>query len=252
MKFEIKLMNGDLVSLEHPTFCKKHIIQTIRNVTEDYTNSIKLFRDENNGLCAVVYPVHLHGKAFIKFLSQAEMTNLERNNYFDQIDKFVQNDLLRGDSIVNEDGNTAIEVLVNFIIKKEEFILFNMKFLCCFASMTKTTHSELLQEIAQKLFFTFLEDEGDDEYNLTLDDYLDGTPLTVISMMLGIIGELNNLDNVFDGLYHLFDDVELVDDNTWEALLEENCDIKNDKYTMKKVLKYSINQHLTCLTDPYY
>ena len=77
MKFEVKLLNGDLISLEHPTFCKEHIIQVIRTVTKDYTNSVKIFRDENDQLCAIIYPVHLHGKAFITFLRQAEMNHLD-------------------------------------------------------------------------------------------------------------------------------------------------------------------------------
>jgi hypothetical protein len=243
----------------------------------------------NNGdhmFFAFICPIHPYGKEFETYMKQyglylngMENTtdgellrawSLEREDvavmpencvvapsdemyyYFNQIPLFFEgDDGMRGDSIINTNGDTAIELFAKAMIKgyhAAQRIENNQ----IFRMLLKTTDQNILIRLTKMVMSSFSERQAQYD-NDTLDDFFEAENMSSVGAILSNIGlhnavanEFRRDDNVMHGLYGIFDDIKDISIDEIENL-KENLYRDVSQATILSILKLYISSAISIL-----
>lgn len=157
MIVNVKLMNGDLISIEMNVYSEQALRDSLRSeYNEGFFNIHPLHEYENGDkdVLAIILPVHIRGHKFERVLRRlkrhAEQEHRDQSHrstmrsYFRKILRLLSDDdAIRGDSYVNE-SETALEAFTTFILECETDLLrslFGVRniILDCYGQLCKTT-----------------------------------------------------------------------------------------------------------------
>lgn len=135
MIVNVKLLNGDLISLEMNIYSEQAVHDSLRSYYNEGFFTIHHLYEHENGdkdIFAIVLPVHKRGADFERVLNKAKryverhrqnMARKPMRSYFRRILRLLTgDDAIRGDSYVNE-HQTTLEMFTTFMLESEEDLL---------------------------------------------------------------------------------------------------------------------------------
>ena len=266
--------NNNIIEIENSV---RNVLNDNTNVIiiEEVERGEGIEENGNKNYTAYIIPIHKFGEEYTTFLFQYttswtrnsednqnimlinEMINecrecAEKNgytgiisskpdlmSYFNQLTLFfnIQENRLRGDSIVHIMNVTAIEffadVLTNTFSKEIEL---ELEFKKSFKEMLKTSDQVILEKVTKNILYNFTPKCRE----LKFEDFILSKNLIFATQLLNEIGKFNNPNDIYKGLYNIFDDIVEINIDEIDDLFEKQCTSVTEKEILG-LIKYYMN-----------